>query len=179
MTTPYYNAGSTGGPVVVQGHAVSGNQVPIIQGTATAVDSHYHQNLLQGGNFSGAADTQQQQQQHPWTKGERQPRQCRDMIWGLLFYVHLFSIAVAILAASRAKPVYRFYEDRMPEWIWDKNVYISRDTAADESSAASRLSLIAQMTEDVAMRQFSEVSNRPNRAYAPPSCQSRSICLSA
>ncbi|KAL3907767.1 MAG: hypothetical protein SGILL_008740, partial [Bacillariaceae sp.] len=77
----------------------------------------------------------------------------------------IFSIAFAILAAVRAKPVYRFYEDRMPEWIWDKNVYITRDATADDSPGA-RISLIAQVTENAAMRQFSEVSNRPNRAYA-------------
>jgi hypothetical protein len=85
-------------------------------------------------------------------------------------FATVLSVVVAIIAAFRLKPVYRFYEDRMPEWSWDRNVYISRDAysnsgMADESSGL-RISLIAQVTEDLAMKQFSKVSSRPNRAYA-------------
>jgi len=94
--------------------------------------------------------------------------------------VTLLSIIVAIIAVVRVKPVYEYYEYRLPEWKWDRNVYISPSTGSvtpedqernnNDSSggalATQRISLIAQVSEDQSMRQLSDVSSRPNRAYA-------------
>jgi hypothetical protein len=94
--------------------------------------------------------------------------------WKIAFFL---SIAVAMIAVFRFKPVYEFYENRTPEWIWDRNVYITRisdDSTSNESpesgelvpTSRSRIALIAQLTEGLAMKHFSDVSARPNRAYA-------------
>ncbi|KAG7361250.1 hypothetical protein IV203_036350 [Nitzschia inconspicua] len=81
------------------------------------------------------------------------------------------SVAVALIAAIRAKPVYEYYEDRTPEWTWDRNVYLTRGGGSGEGNegpetSSSRTALIAQVTESLAMKRFSEVAARPNRAYA-------------
>jgi hypothetical protein len=94
--------------------------------------------------------------------------------WKIAFFL---SVAFAVIAAFRFKPVYEYYENRTPEWTWDRNVYIPRissDTTSNENSesgearatSSSRIALIAQVTEGLAMKHFSDVSARPNRAYA-------------
>jgi hypothetical protein len=88
-----------------------------------------------------------------------------------------FSVAVFVIGTFRFKPVYENYENRTPEWIWDRHVYMPRrrsDSTSGEKSendeivavSNGRIALIAQLTEGLAMKPFSDVSARPNRAYA-------------
>lgn len=75
MSSPYYNAG---GPVVVQGQEV---------GSRMDVDSVYNHNTQTGGNESAY-------------KTAPPRRQCRDVIWALLFYANLGAMAaVAVIYA--------------------------------------------------------------------------------
>jgi hypothetical protein len=78
MTTPYYNAGDSGGPIVVQGH--------VVQGQAANSNSN---NLIPASAYEHNNDTPTGE----WTKGEQQPRQCRDVFWAILFYIHIGAIA--------------------------------------------------------------------------------------
>lgn len=74
MASSYY--ANHGGPVVVQGHVVGGIPVSTYnQGTPVLPiqdDSYWNQNH---------------------TKNEAQPRRCNDVFFGLLFYIHLATLA--------------------------------------------------------------------------------------
>ncbi|KAL3913846.1 MAG: hypothetical protein SGILL_006332 [Bacillariaceae sp.] len=87
----------------------------------------------------------------------------------------ILSVIVAVIAVFRAKPLYEYYDNRTPEWKWDRNVYISTSSSGsgdrsgsdtDVPLAGARTSLVVQVTEDMVMRPFGKVSDRPNRAYA-------------
>jgi hypothetical protein len=95
------------------------------------------------------------------------------MLWKVAIFL---SVAVAVIAVFRAKPVYEYYEDRTSEWTWDRNVYLPRsgaesnsietfDNSDTETASGTQIALIAQVTEGLAMKQISEVATRPNRAY--------------
>jgi hypothetical protein len=83
----------------------------------------------------------------------------------------LVSISVAILAILRSRQYYSSMEDyRMPEWEWDRNVFIPTSKAFNRNNNPQptqlRISLIAQVAADKSMKRLSDVSSRPNRAYA-------------
>lgn len=97
----------------------------------------------------------------------------------------LLSIAIAIIAFRIGTPYYSYIEESkmtmmmMPEWKWDRNVYIPPTAivaAHTENSPQQqepavvvvplRFSLIAQLAADAAMERLADVSSRPNRAYA-------------
>jgi len=65
MSSSYFNAGNGSAPVVVQGQIVEANN---------------YQPAPSGG-------------EEEWTKGEPQPRQCRDAFCAILFYIHIGLIA--------------------------------------------------------------------------------------
>jgi hypothetical protein len=74
LSSPYYSAGGTG-PVVVQGHAVTGT-VPVSTYNHSNAHDYYH-----------AAD-HDTKQEHPVSS-----RRCNDALFALLFYAHLGAIA--------------------------------------------------------------------------------------
>ena len=93
MATPYVLNGASGGPpspVIVQGHAVPANPVAAYHDNK---NNGRNQHLLHGQNNTN----NEQSHQRPWSKGEHQPRKCRDVFWAILFYVHLGAIFVATI----------------------------------------------------------------------------------
>lgn len=78
----------------------------------------------------------------------------------------LVSIAVVLFASLRGD--YSEY-NIFPEWQWDHNVYIPRDTPSGSTGSnqtAERISLLAQVVTGKPLRNLADVSARPNRAYA-------------
>lgn len=92
MSSPYYNAGDASMPIV-QGHAVSapggGYQT---NHNPSSGDYNYHASATPQGNYSAHA-----QDVSEVFHGEPQPPQCRDMLWAVLFYVHLAAMAVVAI----------------------------------------------------------------------------------
>lgn len=123
MSTPYVNASHYSGssqPVIVQGQIVgnssSSRPIPATGDFSQALN-------VNDGNYSQYAND-------PTIKGEPQPKQCRDFVWGLLFYLHLGGIAActaiyAPLAAQEVGQDYtngaqrRFLEDGSEDFTLD------------------------------------------------------------
>lgn len=87
----------------------------------------------------------------------------------------LISIVIAIVSILRGRPCCSYLEDyKTPEWEWDRNVYIPTTSVGANAYNRStspllpqmRVSLIAQLAADKAMKRLSDISSRPNRAYA-------------
>ena len=86
MSAPYFNASTGfGAPVVVQGSVVSSQN----KASLLPVSTYDHQNV------GTVADGQ-------WSKGEEQPRRCRDVFWGFLFYIHLGAV---LFASAKYGPI--------------------------------------------------------------------------
>jgi hypothetical protein len=56
------------------------------------------------------------------------------------------------------------YPYMAPEWRWDHNVYITRNE--DVQLPHTRIALLAQVVSSQPLRELTEISSRPNRAYA-------------
>lgn len=109
-TTPYVKATGQSASiptVVVQGQFVSNNSDGLQQvatSSSTSYSYYYDQNLIHHGggtdkNHNGYHDHHRHGDDfYPspppsWTRGERQPNSCRDVVWAILFYVQLGGIA--------------------------------------------------------------------------------------
>jgi hypothetical protein len=104
MSTPYYNAGN-GVPIVVQGEVVQSNNnnynnynrndsnvVPASTYTNHPVQGqvvHSNNNNNNNDNDSSLIPAS------TYTNHQKQPNQCRDVFWAILFYVHLVAVAYA------------------------------------------------------------------------------------
>ena len=85
---PYY--ASHGAPVIVQGTYVNQNQQGVIQGYSQGNsnrESSYNHGGQQQQHYGDFG--MHQTQEVSWTKGERQPKRCNDIFFGILFYAHL------------------------------------------------------------------------------------------
>jgi hypothetical protein len=84
---PYYNAGSSPSIPIVQGQFVSS------PGTTQSYD-HHNDAVLPPGNYH---QQQQSSSQNEFTHGEKQPNNCKDVLWAILFYAHLGVMAFATI----------------------------------------------------------------------------------
>jgi hypothetical protein len=89
--------------------------------------------------------------------------------------VSLISVAIAIISILGGRSCYSYMKEyKTPEWEWDRNVYIpttsvganTYNTSSSPLLLQTGVSLIAQMAPDKAMKRLTDISSRPNRAYA-------------
>jgi hypothetical protein len=113
MSTPYYNAGN-GVPIVVEGQVVHSNnrnnsndsnlnpastdtnhmvQGQVVHSNYDHDNSNNNSSLIPASTYHNNNGDNGNSDQ--WTKGEKQPNQCRDGFWAVLFYVHLVAVAYA------------------------------------------------------------------------------------
>lgn len=95
----------------------------------------------------------------------------------------LVSVFIAVLAGLLKGNFYYYEYKILPEWEWDHNVYIPRNnyndhdnmdikdeyngtTSTSSRNNNNRVSLIAQVVSSKQLERLTEISSRPNRAYA-------------
>ncbi len=112
MTSPYFRTSNGTAPVVVQG--------AIVESINT------NSALISGSDFSHALDGGE------WTKGEAQPRQCRDIFWAILFYIHLGVVGFATFrfVPLMAQDLGQDYASGAQRRFLEENVDVSVDTNA-------------------------------------------------
>jgi hypothetical protein len=99
-------------PIVVQGKKshhyppIHSNQQQLLPSTNTAAATSYggssysHTNTFSATAAATASSVHIHESQ--WTKGTQQPRRCRDLVWALLFYAHLGTMAWAAVKYAPA-----------------------------------------------------------------------------
>jgi hypothetical protein len=121
-----------------------------------------------GGSDGSSSDSQDQDEANVDTQADP----IATISWKV---VSLISIAIAVVSILRGRPCHSCIEDRkMQEWEWDRNVYIpTTSVSADAYNRSTspqlpqmEVTLIAQVAADKAMKRLSDISSRPNRAYA-------------
>jgi hypothetical protein len=79
-----------------------------------------------------------------------------SLTWKAIIFVSLIFALFACTNQVR-------YPYMAPEWRWDHNVYITRN---DVQLPHTRISVLAQVVSSQPLRELTEISSRPNRAYA-------------
>jgi hypothetical protein len=101
----------------------------------------------------------------PPPQDESKAQQGRDFALTISRRTVIFLSVVIGLLACFKKRSYEYILPGIPEWQWDHNVYITHNSDA-QLSENKEIALIAQVVSSRPLKMLSDVSSRPNRAYA-------------